>query len=150
MLSEERVKLMTKMAIFEKNERTEYLPFTDISRKDYVGTRRLIAFIIFTMIYAAGACGIVLLMLVNLQLTADMDTLIRVGMIAALLYVLILFLLLHMVHVMYKKRYKAGMKKVEQYRKWYDELEELYKERDMDTSPRLETIDIATANIENE
>ena len=150
MLSEDRVKLMTKMAIFEKHSRNEYLPYTAISKKDYVGARRFVAFIIFTIIYAVCAGAIVLLMLVNLQLKPDVDALIRVGMIAVLLYVLMLFILLNMVHVMYSKRYKMGMRMVDQYKKWYDELEELYKAESADTSPKIESIDIATANIEAE
>lgn len=150
MLNADRVKLMTKMAIFERKERHEYLPFTDVSKKDYVGARRLVALIIFTLIYFAGAVSIVIFMLASLRLSADMDTLIRVGMITILLYVLLVFVLLRCVHVMYSKRYKAGMKKIDQYRKWYDELEALYKREETDTSPKLEAIDIATAKIETE
>ena len=150
MLSEERVKLMTRMAIFEKNTHSEYIPFTDINKKEYVGIRRFVAFIVYTLIYGVCAAGLIVLMLFNLQLSADIDSLIRVFMIAVLLYLLLLVVILYTVHKMATKRYKIVGRKVDNYRKWYDELEALYKKEEASTAPSPEKVAIATDKFEAE
>ena len=150
MLSEERVKLMTRMAVFEKNTRSEYIPFTDINKKEYVGIRRFAAFIIYTLIYGVCAAGLIILMLFNLQLSADIDNLIKVFLIAVLLYLLLLVVILYTVHKMSSKRYKAVSRKIDNYRKCYDDLEALYEKEEASTAPSLESVAIATDRFEAE
>ena len=104
----------------------------------------------YTLIYGGCASGLIVLMLFNLQISADLDTLVRVLMIAVLLYLLMLVVILYTVHKMASKRYKLANRKIETYRKWYDELENLYKKEEASTAPSPENVAIATDKFEAE
>ena len=52
MLDKNKVRIMTKMAIYEKGEGKEYLPISKYYKRDYVGLQMMKSFICSTIAFA--------------------------------------------------------------------------------------------------
>lgn len=144
MLNEERVRLMTRMAIFEKNEGVEMAAFANFDRKDYIGSRRLIAFVLGTIIYALVAGVVLILMLFNLMIDVNHGSIVTTLMVIGVTYVLFMTVYLSWVYLHSSKRYSQENRKIESYKRGLSLLEKLYEKEERETAPSKHSVAAAT------
>ncbi|MBE5907799.1 MAG: hypothetical protein E7278_03045 [Lachnospiraceae bacterium] len=141
MLNEERVRLMTKMAMFEKREGKNIAPILNYTKKDYVSSRKLFAFLIGTVLY----CGIFGVIVAALFFTVikniDRITLLLILLVGLIGYLLFIYLYLLIVQRRASRRYKRENRKLESYRRAWDALESLYEREEQDKAPKMAAID---------
>ena len=141
MLNEERVRLMTKMAMFEKREGKNIAPILNYTKKDYVSSRKLFAFLIGTGLY----CGIFGVIVAALFFTVikniDRITLLLILLVGLIGYLLFIYLYLLIVQRRASRRYKRENRKLESYRRAWDALESLYEREEQDKAPKMATMD---------
>ncbi|MCR4998425.1 MAG: hypothetical protein K6A05_01135 [Lachnospiraceae bacterium] len=137
MLNEERVRLMTKMAMFEKKEGQNIAPILNYTKKDYISSRKLIAFLIGTVLYG-GLFGIVLAALFfTVILNIDRITILLILLIGVIGYLLFIYLYLLIVHRRANRKYKRESHKLENYRQAWDRLEKLYEREEQERAPKM-------------
>ena len=140
MLNEERVRLMTKMAMFEKREGKNIAPILNYTKKDYVSSRKLFAFLIGTVLY----CGIFGVIVAALFFTVikniDRITLLLILLVGLIGYLLFIYLYLLIVQRRASRRYKRENRKLESYRRAWDALESLYEREEQDKAPKMATL----------
>ena len=137
MLNEERVRLMTKMAMFEKKEGQNIAPILNYTKKDYVSSRKLIAFLIGTVLYG-GLFGItVAALFFTVLLNIDRITILLILLIGVIGYLLFIYLYLLLVHRRASRKYKRESHKLESYRRAWDKLEQLYEREELERAPKM-------------
>ncbi|MCR5640961.1 MAG: hypothetical protein K6G04_06355 [Lachnospiraceae bacterium] len=137
MLNEERVRLMTKMAMFEKREGKEIAPILNYTKKDYVSSRKLIAFLIGTVLYG-GLYGVSIAALCfTVIVNIDRITLLLMLLVGVIGYLLFIYLYLLIVQRRATRKFKRETRKIENYRRAWDMLEALYRQEELDKAPKL-------------
>ncbi len=113
MLNEDKIKLMTGIAMFEKREGKRIFPVNRYFRSDYISRYMFRSFFSYTICYLLCAMIWVLYYMERLLNTLDIGELIEAGKYAVFFYVSGLFLYLIITWLVYRKRYeysKRGMK----------------------------------------
>jgi beta-lactamase regulating signal transducer with metallopeptidase domain len=132
---------MTKMAMFEKREGKNIAPILNYTKKDYVSSRKLFAFLIGTVLY----CGIFGVIVAALFFTVikniDRITLLLILLVGLIGYLLFIYLYLLIVQRRASRRYKRENRKLESYRRAWDALESLYEREEQDKAPKMAAID---------
>ena len=130
MLNEERVKQMTKIALFEKEEGTSILPMIHYSKKDYLALRMIASFIAGTvfywLLYIGLALAVLMLIMPNLNTIRTILGIV-VGIVG---YITYMYFYLRLMYRKAGKRYDAGRQKQEQLAKEYRILEQMYQEEE--------------------
>lgn len=126
MLNEERIRAMTKLAVFEQEHGRENEIASKFYKNDYVsyqmiwtGIMTTIAFVLGTALYL----GLNLEEYLNSMHTMD---LIGQGKIAVVLYLAILVFMLIVSWFLYRKRYRNAQKSLKEYCEKLRELERIY------------------------
>ena len=57
MINEEKVKIMNRLAMYEKRGGKKYLPVSRYYRSDYIGLALIKNFFLVTIGYASGSCS---------------------------------------------------------------------------------------------
>lgn len=126
MINEEKVKVMDKLALYEKQEGRKYLPVSKYYRSDYIGLALIKNFFLVTIGY-----GLILAVIAayNLEYLLDnvhkMD-LISLGIVVLAGYVGILALYSVLTYVQYTVKYHNAKKSVKQYYTQLTKLEKIY------------------------
>ena len=126
MINEENVKVMDKLALYEKQEGRKYLPVSKYYRSDYIGLALIKNFFLVTIGY-----GLILAVIAayNLEYLLDnvhkMD-LISLGIVVLAGYVGILALYSVLTYVQYTVKYHNAKKSVKQYYTQLTKLEKIY------------------------
>lgn len=124
MIDEERVREMTKMAIYEEGEGKHYIPMTQYFRHDYVGKEMVKSVITGTAAF---------LLLYAIWLLCNMEEfmehinqidLIQFGMDACVKYLVFLVIYLMVTFVVYNIRYTVGRRHIKQF---YGHLKQVNK-----------------------
>jgi len=124
MLNEEKVALMTKMAIYEKNEGKSDFKISKYYRSDYVGLNMINSAIIITLMYLAVLAAIVFVNIEKvLSELMDMD-LLAIGRTAVLWYLVILAVYLVLAFIVYSVKYRRARNKIKSFD---NNLRKLYK-----------------------
>lgn len=113
MLNEDKIKLMTGIAMFEKREGKRIFPVNRYFRSDYISRHMFRSFFSYTICYLLCAMIWVLYHMEQLLNTLDIGELVGAGKYAVFLYGSGLFLYLLITWLIYRKRYeysKRGMK----------------------------------------
>lgn len=119
MLNEEKVRVMTKLAAYEKNEGKKYLPVSRYYRSDYIGLALIKNFFLVTIAY-------VLILVIAAGYFAEelMDNInkmnligVAIGLVALYLVLVALYSLL--IYILYSMKYSRAKKSVKNY---YSEL----------------------------
>ena len=135
MLSEERVKHMTKMALFEKKESRKIQPVMKYNKKDYMGLCVIVNIFLGTALY---------LMIIGIVVTALYSTvftnlhlfgLVLGIVLGMLLYVVFIFFYLRAVRKRASKRYNEGLRVAKELRKDYHTLQKMYEEEESNKAP---------------
>ncbi|MBO4336703.1 MAG: hypothetical protein J5842_01350 [Lachnospiraceae bacterium] len=122
MLSEERIKLMTKMAAYEENEGRQYMSIGSYFRSDYMGKQ-----IIRSIISATIAFLLVLGLYLFYHMESLMQDIYKIDLLAlgkTILYRYAIFVAAYSVltYIIYSFRYSRARKSL---RKYYDNLKQL-------------------------
>jgi len=133
MLSEERIKLMTKMAAYEENEGKRYMAIGSYFRSDYMGKQ-----IIHSVISATAA----FLLLIGLYIFYHMETLMQdiykvdllaLGKQVLEYYVIFVGVYALITYIIYSFRYSRARKSL---RKYYNHLKQLLALYDIENGSR--------------
>ncbi|MBP5164676.1 MAG: hypothetical protein ILP08_04550 [Lachnospiraceae bacterium] len=139
MLNEERVRVMTRLAIEEKTGSPVYRRAENLGRRDYVSFHGVVAFIVGTIIFVF-LFALLLLTLFFTSVYSLTDELLKI-----LLLILVLgyigFVLVFVISVRRsaKKDFQEDEKKLQRMSAGYDRLHELYKAEE-DNTRTLKTL----------
>lgn len=126
MLNEEKIRLMTGIAMFEKKANKEIFPVTRYFKSDYVGSRMIRSFILYTF-----TCLIIFGMWVLYQIedilnTMDITVLFSSAKLLIVVYAVGLILYLIVTYMVYSKRYETAQKSMKVYQAKLRRLEKKY------------------------
>lgn len=135
MLSEERVKHMTKMAIYESKEGRKIAPVVKYRKKDYVELCVMANVFLGTLVY-----GIMYLAVLGALFSTVFTNLHMLGVVLCLvlgllLYVVYMYFYLRSIKKQYSKRYDESAELAKELRKDYQVLEQMYLEEEQQKSP---------------
>ena len=136
MLNEDKIQLMTGIAMFEKKEGKDMLPAESMFRSDYVGGQMLKSFFRFTCSFLIGAMVWGLYSVDQLLSMITIDYLMQMGMRAAVFYGIGLFVYLWITYTIYSKKYDCSKKTV---RVYMAKLKRLHKRYEFRTRTRALT-----------
>ena len=115
MLDEERVRLMTRLALYEQTQGKEHFKISEYYRKDYAGMHVVFS-IIWTSIGYACLAGIVVLAGIQ-ALLANMSVgfLVTLGAVAIAGYLVVVIVYAFITSHIYNKRHKNARQRVKKY-----------------------------------
>lgn len=126
MINEEKVKIMDRLALYEKQEGRKYLPVSKYYRSDYIGLALIKNFFLVTIGY-----GLILALITayNLEYLLDnvhkMD-LVSLGVVVLAGYVGTLVVYTLLTYIQYTVKYHRAKKSVKEYYSQLTRLEKIY------------------------
>lgn len=127
MISEERVRIMTKMSLYEKRIGEQDLKISNYYKKDYSSLNTLITILWITVGYAIMAGLVVVSNLDALMENLTMQKMIFLGIVAVGGYLVILIAYLIGASMFYKKKHNVAKRRVKQYYRDLSRLGKIYK-----------------------
>lgn len=126
MLNEEKIRLMTGIAMYEKKAEKEIFPVTRYFKSDFVGSHMIRSFLTYTF-----TCLIILAMWVLYQIedilnTMDLTVLLASAKQIGILYASGLVVYLIITYAVYSKRYDKASKSLKVYQAKLRRLEKKY------------------------
>lgn len=113
MLSEEKIKIMTNLAMFEKNEGNKIFPINRYFKSDYISSKLLRSFFTYTLSFLLGLVLWGVCFVEKWMNTMDLDSLIELGIRAGVVYAAGLAVYLIISLFVYARKYddaSRGMK----------------------------------------
>ena len=137
MINEERVKHMTSIAIFEKENGPEYQPMLKYSKKEYIALHGWGGFLAGTVIYGVIYISIILYLVSNVL--EKITTVYMLLMVLAGLLVYAAYIILHVHNVRRRaaKQYKRGRRLIKELAAKYSKLNYMYEDEAQQTKPLL-------------
>ena len=142
MLSEERVKYMTKMAMFEKKEgkkegeeKEESGRRREERKKDYLSLCVLGNIFLATFIYMILCALVVGLLFSTILTNLHLVGLVFGVVLAVLLYVVYMYLYMGHIKKQYSRKYDEGVVLAKELRKDYQKLLEMYQQEEAQKTP---------------
>lgn len=133
MLNEERVRVMTRLAIEEKNASLAFRRAENLGRRDYVSFHGIVSFIVGTIIFVI-LFGLLLLSMFFTSVYSLTDDLIKTLLIIfALGYAGFVFVFVISVRKSAKKDFQEDEQKLQRISEGFDRLHELYREQEANT-----------------
>lgn len=127
MLNEDKIKLMTGIAMFEKRERKAIFPANRYFRSDYISSRMLRSFFSYTLCYILCVLVWGLYSIEKLLNAVNLDELILMAKTAALFYIAGLIVYLIITFFVYRKRYEYARRGMKVYVAKLKRLEKRYE-----------------------
>lgn len=130
MLNKDRIRLMTRLAVYEQGEGKEYIPMSRYRRKDYVAVQMIKTYICSTI-----AFGILSLLRILYEAETWLETLYQMDYQEYAIDILIQYLFFTVVYqaiawVIYSRHYQKGQKNLKQYHSRLKKVEKLYERED--------------------
>lgn len=128
MLNERKVKLMTRLAIYEKNEGKQTIPLTNFFTDDFVSWNMIKTVVAITFAYFLG---VAIWLIYNIEeILENIATLNYFEIIryALLLYIILLAGYIVISYIAYRVKYYRAMKSLEKYEKGLKELAKIHME----------------------
>ncbi|MEY8336499.1 hypothetical protein AALB16_00495 [Lachnospiraceae bacterium 62-35] len=129
MLNEDKIQLMTGIAMFEKKEGKEMFVAESMFKSDYIGSNMLKAFFRFTVSFVIGAVVWTMYSIEKLLDIINLDSLVEIGSWGVLVYGFGLFFYLWITYYIYAKKYDYGAKAVRVYMAKLKRLQKRYEFR---------------------
>lgn len=126
MLNEEKVRIMTKLAAYEKGEGKDYLPISKYYRTDYIGLALIKNFFLISIAYVALAGLVSLYFLDELLENIHKMNLVRLGVKVVVGYVLLLVAYSVIVYVVQTVKYSRAKKSIKNYYMQLGRLTKIY------------------------
>ena len=126
MINEEKVKIMNRLAMYEKVEGRKYLPVSKYYRSDYIGLALIKNFFLVTIGY-----GLILAVAAAYNLEYLLDNIhkmnlitLGIGVLAGYLVILVFYSVL--TYIQYTVKYRRAKKSVKKYYSELTRLEKIY------------------------
>lgn len=136
MINEEKVKIMTRIAMYEQGEGKKYLPVSRYYRSDYIGLAMIKNFFLVTIGYVlvlaavAGYFGNYLMENIHKMNLFSMGIYVIVG------YVVVLVVYSILTYIQYSVKYYQAKKSVKEYYSQLTELSKIYAREEKRTPGR--------------
>lgn len=148
MLNEQRVRQMTKLAMFEKENGRKIQPALQYNKKDYVSMRLsrgfISATILYVLIYSAGLILLFTTVLENLH-TFILILLLLIGV---MLYIIFLYYYLHGVRRRARRDFQVAAKDLKKLQRDLQTLEEIYEAEEQSKAPGVKDEDFRGKDYE--
>ncbi|MDY4693819.1 MAG: hypothetical protein SO401_09815 [Blautia sp.] len=122
MLNEEKIKVMNKLAMYEKGEGRKYLPVSKYYRSDYIGLALIKNFFLVTIGYGLVLTGIGAYFGNYLMENIHKMNLVTLGIDILIGYLAVLVIFSVLTYIQYSIKYRRAKKSVKLY---YEELTKL-------------------------
>ena len=130
MIKEEKIRMMTQVAMIQKREERRAIENCGYRKKDYVSIQMIKIWICYTMAYLLlTLIGVICMGNGTQTVSFSRQVLIRIGCIWVVGYLGFLTAVLAMAHQCYSRRYRTAAVLVRQYRQHLMALEDYYTER---------------------
>ena len=126
MLNEEKIRLMTGIAMYEKKAKKEIFPVTRYFKSDYIGSYMIRSMLLYTFISVCLAGVWILYQIEDILNTMDFSVLINSAKYIGILYVAGLILYLLLTYLVYARRYDKASKSMKIYQAKLRRLEKKY------------------------
>lgn len=126
MLNLEKVRIMTKLAAYEKGEGKDYLPISRYYRTDYIGLALIKNFFLVSIGYVVLLAMIVLYFLEDLLENIHKMDLIKLGGKVIIGYIVLLIVYSVLVYVIQTVRYSRAKKSIRNYYMQLGRLTKIY------------------------
>ena len=126
MLNEEKIRLMTGIAMYEKKAEKEVFPVTRYFKSDYIGSHLMRSFLVYTFTCVCVIGIWVLYQIEDILNTMDFSILLDSAKYIAILYVSCLILYWLLTYAIYAKRYETANKGMKIYQTKLRRLEKKY------------------------
>ena len=127
MLNEEKIRIMTGIAMFEKKAGRDILPASRYFKSDYVGGRMIRSFIFYTFSSMLCLALWVLYQMEDIMSTMDVTALLASAKHVALFYAAGLLVYLAVTYWIYSRRYERASKGMKIYQAKLRRLEKQYE-----------------------
>ena len=138
MLDERKVKLMTRLALYEETEGKEDFKISAYYRKDYVSLHMLCAFIWVTIGYICVVAMAVLAGLDSLLGHMSMAVMVLMGGMAVVGWLAVVIIYLMLASHIYNKKHKNSRQRVKKYNNDLTRLLKMYGRNDSQDSQDLQ------------
>lgn len=135
MLSEERVKHMTKMAILEKREGRKLQPALKYRKKDYLEMCVIINVFLGTLVYGILYLLVIGVLFSTVLMNLRIFSFVLCLVLGLLFYVIYMYLYLKSIRKKYTRKYDEGLEVAKELRRHYQILEQMYREEEQQKSP---------------
>lgn len=126
MLNEEKIRLMTGIAMYEKKAEKETFPVTRYFKDDYIGVHLIRSFLAYTVISVCMTGVWLLYQIEDILNTMDISILIAAAKEIGILYLIGLAFYLAVTYSVYEKRYEKADKSMKIYLAKLRRLEKKY------------------------
>lgn len=136
MINEEKVKIMTRLAMYEKSEGKKHLPVSKYYRSDYIGLALIKNFFLVTVGYALVLAGVGAYFSEYLMENIHKMNLISLGLSIILGYVVTLVAFSVFTYIQYSVKYYLAKKSVKSYYGELTKLAKIYNREEKKTAGR--------------
>lgn len=136
MLNEEKVKIMNRLAMYEKREGKKYLPISRYYRTDYIGLALIKNFFLATIGYGLVLCAIAAYLGEYLLSNIHKMNLVNLGIYVVAGYVVTLLVYSALTYVVYSVKYHKAKKSVKAYYEQLTALNKIYSREEKKTTGR--------------
>lgn len=136
MVNEEKVKLMTKLAIFESNEGKKQMPLCNYYKKDYVKLNVLKTIIFATIGYFLIVLGYFVVDMESLLSRFDKLNYKNIAILLIVGYILFILFYFLVAKVYYSKKYEKAKSNLTQYNSELKKLKEYYNSENIKKDER--------------
>lgn len=119
MINEEKVKIMTKIAMYEQGKGRRYLPVSKYYRSDYIGLALIKNFFLVTIGYALAIAAVAVYFGEYL-----MENIHKMNLVSMGIYIIVVYSVL--TYIQYSVRYYKAKKSVREYYSQLTELSKIY------------------------
>ncbi|MBU5481048.1 hypothetical protein [Blautia sp. MSJ-19] len=136
MINEEKVKIMTDLAMYEQGKGKKYLPISKYYRSDYIGLALIKNFFLVTIGYALIIAAVAVYFGEYLMENIHKMNLMVLGIYILIGYLVVLALYSILTYVQYSVRYYRAKKSVKEYYSQLTELNKIYSREEKKMSGR--------------
>jgi hypothetical protein len=115
MLDKKKVKIMTRLALYEETQGKEDFRISEYYRKDYAGIHALFSFLWVTVGYILLLILVFMTCMDSLLKNISLPLLIVIGGIVLIGYIFLVALYVVITHHIYSEKHRAARKRVKQY-----------------------------------
>lgn len=136
MLNEEKVKIMNRLAMYEKREGKKYLPVSRYYRSDYIGLALIKNFFLVTIGYILALGGVCAYFGEYLMENIHKMDLVKTGIYIIAGYVIALAVYSIVTYIWYSVKYHKAKKSVKSYYEQLTSLNKIYSREEKKTAGR--------------
>lgn len=143
MLSEKKIRLMTKLALFEEKNGKKAISSSKYYKSDYVGLNMINSFIVATLAYILIIGCIIFVNIEEFIASVASIDFLNVGRVIIISFILYMILYMAIAYIVYSVKYNNMAVDLKKYDGNLRELYQVYKEEENEALSKTGTIDIS-------